>query len=156
MTQSTEHLSELKYWWEEWTWNLVQGRKWIRKWLNPPSESGRLLGITLLVLWSRKLAPTSQPITWKPKTIATRTLVFTVPRFPWFRVKFCFFCCKRKQCPIIFSRLLQKYFDLKLKFGHYKLILFAPLLLQWFLILLQVDFAATIGKGQDPGNFCLE
>ena len=37
------------------------------------------IGITWLVLWLRKLAPTSQPITWKPKTNATWTLVSAVP-----------------------------------------------------------------------------
>ena len=37
------------------------------------------------------------------------TCVHSSARFPWFRVEFCFAlisCCKRKQCPIIFSRLL--------------------------------------------------
>lgn len=43
-------------------------------WLIVEQLGGRLLGITWLVLWSRKLASTSQPITWKPKTFATRTL----------------------------------------------------------------------------------
>ena len=83
------------------------------------------------------------------------TCVRSSARFPWFRVEFCFAlisCCKRKQCPIILFGCCE-YFDLKLKFGHFQFILFATLLLQWFLKKLPVEVAATIGEGQDPGNF---
>ena len=52
-------------------WLIVEQ---LKHWYEYSSELGRLLGITWLVLWSRKPVSTSQPITWKPKTFATRTL----------------------------------------------------------------------------------
>ena len=52
------------------------------------------IGITWLVLCSRTLTPTSQPITWKPKTNATWTRVRSSAHFPWFRVEF--FCSNQQ------------------------------------------------------------